>query len=273
VPWQGRVIVGTTDTRRKGPELEPRALAEERSFVLEHARRYLGKDPTEKDVLSIFTGLRPLVRQNGTGGTAGWSRDHTIVVSESGLVSVTGGKWTTYRQMAEDVMDRAEQVAQIPHRPSPTRELRLHGWTAASGPDGHWDAYGAQAGAVKAICAERPAWSAPLHPRLPWLAGEVIWQVRFELARTVDDVVARRMRALLWDAGAAIEMAPRVATLLAGELGRDESWQRSQVDTFGAMARRYVFTDPASVESDLQEWPGPQATRSGGRRSGRAGRP
>ena len=254
VPWQGRVIVGTTDTRRSEPEIEPRALAGERRFVLEHARRYLSKDLTETDVLSIFTGLRPLVRQNGTGGTAGWSRDHTMVVSASGLVSVTGGKWTTYRQMAEDVMDRAEKVAQMPHRPSPTRDLRLHGWAPASGatPTGHWDAYGSDAAGVRAICGGRPEWSEPLHPRLPWLAGEVVWQVKSEMARTVDDVLARRMRALLWDAAAAIEMAPRVAALLAAVLHRDENWQRSQVDTFRAMARRYVFTDPASVEPDLE---------------------
>jgi glycerol-3-phosphate dehydrogenase len=241
VPWHGCVVVGTTDTPVSRAVLEPRALDEERSFVMEHARRYLAKDPVDADVLSVFAGLRPLVSAGG-GKTAALSRDHTIVVGASGLVTITGGKWTTYRKMGEDVIDHAERVAVWDHRASRTADLRIHGWSEqlANG------VYGSDAGGVSALCRTHPELASVIHPLLGSTRGEVVWHARHEMARTVEDVLARRTRSLLLNARASIEAAPLVAELLAHELGRDAAWQRAQVETYTRLARGYVFTDPAS---------------------------
>ena len=246
VPWHGRVVVGTTDTPRPAPEAEPRALEEEREFVMEHARRYLAQDPTEADVLSVFAGQRPLVRAGGGAGTAALSRDHAIVVSASGLLTITGGKWTTYRRMAEDAVDRAQALAGLAARPCVTAELSIHGATRAEIRAENLQPYGADAAALAALIASDLAWAQPLHPALPYQRGEVAWHARHEMARTVEDVLARRTRALLLDARAALEAAPLTARLLAAELDRDLAWERAQVAAFTALARGYIFTDPAS---------------------------
>ncbi len=245
VPWHGCVVVGTTDTALPSPSLEPRALDEERDFVMEHARRHLANDPTDADVLSIFAGQRPLVRAGG-GKTAALSRDHTIVGSASGLVTITGGKWTTYRRMAEDAVNRAEIVAGIETRPCATAELPIHGATHETTCEENLRPYGADAAALADLLKSEPRWMEPLHPALPYQRGEVAWHARHEMARTVEDVLARRTRALLLNARAAIEAAPIVARLLAAELGRDAPWEHAQVAAFTALARGYVFTDPAS---------------------------
>jgi glycerol-3-phosphate dehydrogenase len=247
IPWHGRVIVGTTDTPRSEPSLEPRALAEERDFLMTHARRYLARAPGDGDVLSVFAGLRPLVRFGDAANTAALSRDHIIVVSESGLITITGGKWTTYRKMAEDVIDHAEMVAGVDNRRSPTETLPIHGWTReAIGPE-NLQPYGADAASIASLIREEPALGAPLHPRLPYQCGEVLWHARHEMARTVEDVLARRTRALLLDSRASIEAAPGVAALLARELGRDSAWREAQVQTYAKLARGYVYADPAST--------------------------
>jgi glycerol-3-phosphate dehydrogenase len=246
VPWHDRVVVGTTDTPLPRAVTEPRALDEERTFVMEHARRYLAEDPADADVLSIFAGLRPLVKAGGGGGTAALSRDHTIVVGESGLVTITGGKWTTYRKMAEDVIDHAEMVAGVENRRCQTETLQVHGWTREVIPEPHLRGYGRDAARIRALAQADPLLDEPLHQRLPYQAAEVVWQARQEMAMTVEDVLARRMRALVLDARASIEAAPAVARLLALELDRDEAWERAQVEAYTRLARGYVFTDPAS---------------------------
>lgn len=241
VPWHDRVVVGTTDTPRDDVALEPEPLEEEVGFLLEHAARYLSRDPGRGDVLSVFAGLRPLVRAGRRRGTAALSRDHTLDVSPSGLLTVTGGKWTTYRKMGQDVVDLAAQVGGLEERPAVTATLRLHGWTeAAATAVAPWHAYGSDAGAVAGL-AEAAGLDHPLHPRLPYRAAEVVWAARLEMARTVEDVLARRTRALLLDARASIDAAPDVARLLAAELGRDAAWQREQVAAYGRLAARYLL--------------------------------
>jgi len=249
VPWHGRVVLGTTDTPidapSGGPPEEPRASPEEIEFLLAHAGRYLAVHPGPADVLSVFAGLRPLVRaaglQEGSGDTAALSRDHTVVVSASGLVTVTGGKWTTYRRMGEDTVDQAAQVGGLDERPSKTADLRLHGWQEGADPTAPWSVYGSDAEALADLVAERPEWGEPLHPRLPYRAVEVIWAVRQEMARTVEDVLARRTRALLLDARASLEIAPAVARLMAAELGEGEGWVERQVAAYGEVARGYIL--------------------------------
>ena len=239
VPWHGRVVVGTTDTPVAAPALEPRPLPEEIEFLLHHAARYLTQDPRPQDVLSCFAGLRPLVRGNRAAEkTASLSRDHTLLISPAGLVTIAGGKWTTYRKMGEDTIDHAAMVADLDERPSRTADLRLHGWSDDVTPR-DWAGYGADGPALAGLAADLPGWDEPLHPSLPCRPSQVVWAARHEMARTVEDVLARRTRCLLLGARASAGIAPAVAALMARELGRDEDWQRRQVAEYGELARGY----------------------------------
>ena len=240
VPWHGRTIVGTTDTQIPEATLEPRPLPEEIDFLLSHADRYLTRHPQRSDVLSVFAGIRPLVRNDAGGDTASLSRDHTLLVESSGLVTIAGGKWTTYRRMGEDTVNAAAQVAGLEERPSVTASLKIHGWQEGGDPADPLLVYGSDAAQLECLFMENPAWSELLHPALPYRFGQVIWGVRCEGARTVEDVLARRTRALLLDARAAVAAAPLVAGLMAGELGRDQAWQESQVAAFTELAVGYL---------------------------------
>lgn len=216
VPWHDRVVVGTTDTPMPDADIEPRALEEERAFLMEHACRYLHEDPTPDDVLSIFAGLRPLVRHGDSSDTSALSRDHTILVSESGLLTVTGGKWTTYRKMGEDVVDQAEMIAGVDGKPCVTADLPIQ-------------------------TEEADTTGEPLHPSLPLRSSEIGHFAKNEMARTVEDVLARRSRCLLLDAKASMEIADRVAALLAESLGRDDAWAAGQARAYRELAAGYVF--------------------------------
>lgn len=242
VPWYDRVIVGTTDTPVDSPSLEPRALPEEIDFLLTHAARYLTMDPAPEDVLSVFAGLRPLVKAGDSENTSAISRDHTVLVSTSGLVTLTGGKWTTYRKMGQDVVDQAAVVAGLDERPSVTEKLRLHGWIKHSAErSGELSEYGSDAPAIARLIEERPELGDRLHPTLPYVGAEIVWAARQEMARTVEDALSRRTRALLLGARAASDIAPRVAELMAEELGRDAAWQTQQVSDFQTLASEYLL--------------------------------
>jgi glycerol-3-phosphate dehydrogenase len=241
VPWHDRAVVGTTDTPINDVPLEPRPLPEEIEFVLTHAGRYLAKDPTAGDVKSIFAGIRPLVKAGEGKETAALSRDHTILISKSGLLTITGGKWTTYRKMAEDTVNQAVVLAGLDERPCVTENLRLHGWMKNVETEKSLDVYGSDFDSLQKIMEEIPALAQKLHIDLPCLAGEVIWAVRNEMARTVEDVLARRTRALLLDAKASIKIAPKVAELMAKELGFDENWQKRQVAAYEELAKGYLL--------------------------------
>ena len=240
IPWHGKALVGTTDTPITSVSLEPQPLQEEIDFILETAGQYLRKPPSHEDVLSIFTGIRPLVKAGQGKNTAALARDHTIEISRSGLVSIAGGKWTTYRRMAEDCVDQASTLAGLDARPCVTQELRMHGYHESAESLGDLRLYGSDAPAVEELIRSDAASGEQLHPRLTARAGEVIWAVRNEAARTVDDFLARRTRSLVLDARAALESAPRVASLMARELGRDESWQAQQRKNFREIARNYL---------------------------------
>lgn len=233
IPWQERLLVGTTDVPVDDANAEPRATPAEIDFLLAHIGRYLDDAPRRQDVLSVFAGLRPLV---GAGGhaTSALARDH-LLREEAGLVSITGGKWTTYREMAEQAVDAAARVAGLPGRPCRTVDLALHGATADPIP-APLRVYGSDAAAVRVLAQTRQEWAAALHPRLPYVGAEVVWAARHEMARSVQDVLARRTRALLLDARASIEAAPGVAALLADALGRDAAWQAREIAAFSAFA-------------------------------------
>ena len=241
VPWHDKVVVGTTDTPVPDVSLEPRPLEEEIKFILDHAAIYLTKDPTREDVKSAFAGLRPLVKAGESENTAAISRDHYLVISESGLVTITGGKWTTYRKMAEDTVNQALQVAGLNEQACVTKELRIHGWLKHFDKNDPLHYYGSDAIHIKKIVNADPPMGEKLHPNLPYIKAEVIWSVRQEMARTVEDFLARRSRALLLDAKASIAMAPEVARIMAEELGYDETWQKGQVDAYTSLAQGYLL--------------------------------
>jgi glycerol-3-phosphate dehydrogenase len=244
IPWHAHTVVGTTDTAISEAPLEPRPLDEEIEFILETAGRYLLRPISRDDVLSVFVGVRPLVRSQSGANTASLSRDHTIHIDPSGLLTIAGGKWTTYRHMAEDCVDHAATLAELPERPCVTRNLNVHGFHRQADNFGGLAVYGSDALLIQDLIRAEPALEARLHPALPYCAAEVVWAARVEMARTVEDVLARRTRALFLDARAAIAMAPETARLMARELGRDQAWQKNQVDGFTELAAGYLV--PAS---------------------------
>ncbi len=256
IPWQNFTLIGTTDTPIDEVELEPIPLEKEIDFILQTSALYLQKKPTRDDVLSMFAGIRPLVKAGDGKNTAALSRDHTIRVDNSGLLTITGGKWTTYRHMAEDCVNHAVTLGSLPESPSKTRQLNIHGYLQHTEKLGHLAEYGSDAARLKRMMQSSAAMRTQLSPVFPYTAAQVVWAVRYEYARTVDDVLSRRLRATFLDVRAAVAMAPSVASLIAQELGRDAAWERAQVDAFNETARRYLPTG-AKISTDQR-----QATRT-----------
>lgn len=239
IPWHGHTLVGTTDVPVSDAVAEPLPTEQEIDFVLDTAGRYLQNPPKRADVLSTFAGIRPLVSAGSGKNTAALSRDHTIRVEPSGLLTVTGGKWTTYRNMAEDAVNRAAELGRLGERACVTRTLRIHGWHDNARHFSPLATYGADAPLIRELAGANPTLAEQLHSALPYTGAEVVWAGRFEMARTIEDVLARRLRALFLNAKAAVAMAPRVASLLAAELGRDSAWQAVQVQAFERLAVGY----------------------------------
>jgi glycerol-3-phosphate dehydrogenase len=190
----------------------------------------------------VFAGLRPLIKAEA-GSTAALSRDHLISISDSGLITLAGGKWTTYRKMAEDVIDHAEMIGALDQRRCTTHELAIHGAKNIEHDTSPLSFYGTDAAGIQALIDDEPTLGKALHPKLEFVGAEVIWHVRHEMARTVEDVLSRRTRALILDAKASIEAAPKVASLMASELGRNETWIKHQIASFEELARGYLLPD------------------------------
>jgi glycerol-3-phosphate dehydrogenase len=256
IPWHGHTLVGTTDTPIAQPTLEPVATDHEIEFILQTAGQYLTKAPNRRDALSVFAGIRPLAGSTGAASgairTAALSRDHIVHIDRSGLVTVCGGKWTTYRHMAEDCVDQAATLAQLPEKPCVTHHLRIHGFTASARNDSaNGDAaprslaslaiHGSDAPEIIKLIESDAQLSEALHPALPCIKAEVVWAARQEMARTIEDVLARRTRALFLNARAAQEMAPAVADLMAKELGWNEPEQSRQLAAFLELSSNYVL--------------------------------
>ena len=218
IPWHGHTLVGTTDTPITEADLEPKALESEIDFVLDTAGEYLTKKPSREDILSIFTGIRPLVKSGAARNTASLSRGHTIEIDGSNLLTITGGKWTTYRHMAEDAVDQALRIADLESRPSVTENLSINGPQPSSDPE-------------------------LLLSAVPYTRGDIIRAVRDEMAQTLEDMLARRTRALFLNARVAVEIAPDVANLMAPELGTDETWVADQIVKFKDLVEQFLPTD------------------------------
>lgn len=237
VPWHHKIIVGTTDTPMDKVTVEPKALKEEIEFVLHQIQAYLTKEPTQEDIRSIFCGLRPLVKGNSKS-TSTLSRDHHITLSDAGLVSIIGGKWTTYRRMAQDTLNKAMRNGMLEKRPCVTQDLRLHGFM----PDNKHDRlhiYGTHAPEIHDLIREKPGWARTLHPRLPYTEAEIRWICRYEMPYKLEDMLARRTRALFLDAAASFDMAAETANIMAEELGFDEQWKQNEIEEYGRLVKNY----------------------------------
>ena len=241
IPWHGHTVVGTTDTEIPGPSYDPLPFEEEIQFVLETASQYLSRPPARSDILSVYVGIRPLVKAAGgnSGSTSALSRDHTIHVDQSGLLTIVGGKWTTYRHMAEDCVNHAITLGKLADTECVTRNLKIHGYLEGVDDLDSFAVYGSDIDKVRAIAAEDPKLGERLHPELPYIGAEVVWAAREEMARTLDDVLSRRLRALFLNARASIEMAPEVARIMAAELGLGGDWVSEEVAKFQEFAKTY----------------------------------
>lgn len=215
IPWNGHTLIGTTDTPIQDVSPEPKPLDSEIDFILGTAQCCLARPPRRTDVLSTFAGVRPLVLKGAGSNTAALSRDHTIRIEPNGMITIVGGKWTTYRHMAEDCVNHAATAAALPPRPCRTRELPIRR-------------------------PENLASGARLHPALPYTESHVVHAAREQMARTLEDVLGRRTRALFLNAGASIEIAPRTAALMAAELGWSETQTAGEIEGFQRVARQYM---------------------------------
>ncbi len=235
VPWHDKVILGTTDTAVEKISLEPRPLEQEIDFILRTANRYLAKKPTYSDIRSMFAGLRPLVKNDASGSTKALSRDHVIRISPSGLITITGGKWTTYRKMGEDVINQAKAVGSLVESPSKTTHLKLRGHTQESLAEPWW-VYGSDAKEIQGL----PGVQSMLSAALPYNEAQVRYAIRAEYARTIEDVLARRTRSILLDAKASLAVAPRIAEILAEELGYSVEVMNKQLEEYKVLVKNYT---------------------------------
>ncbi len=241
VPWHNHVIVGTTDTAVNKIDIEPLPLKEEVNFILQNLNQYLSVDIKTSDVKSVFVGLRPLVKRKGAKNTSLLARDHTIIISESKMITITGGKWTTYRKMAEEVVNNATLVGKLPKQKSTTTNLHIHGYTNEQIGEEHLKVYGADAVEIKRLYLENSLWQEKIHTNFNYTKAQIIWAVRNEMAQTVEDVLARRIRMLFLDADAAIEATPSVAKLMATEMNKNEEWILQQTQSFTILAKQYLL--------------------------------
>jgi len=245
VPWHNRVILGTTDTPVKEFVLEPKALDEEVDFILETAGRYLTKKPQRKDVLCVFAGLRPLAapkKHTEEAKTKEISRSHKLIASDSGLITITGGKWTTYRLMAEETVNLAIKTKGLVCKPCKTRNLKIHGYKNNPDRNNHLYIYGNDQDAIIQLQNSNPEYVQKIHQNMDYTVAEIVWAVQKEMACTIDDVLARRVRALYMDAKASVEMAPSVASIMAKELNKSKEWEEEQVREYTSLAKNYYLS-------------------------------
>jgi glycerol-3-phosphate dehydrogenase len=242
VPWHSKLLVGTTDTPINEHSLEPRALNEEVDFILNTASKYFKLKIDKKDVLSVFAGLRPLAApsKNDSNATKEISRDHKLMVSKSGLITITGGKWTTYRKMSEETVDTAIQTSNLENEKCVTKDLKIHACTSFHS-SSHLSIYGSDMASILILASELPDGGEQIHASYPNIKAEVIWAIRNEMAYKVEDVLARRMRMLFVDARAAIEMCPIVAQLMAQEMQMSPMWVEEQILEFTQIASEYLL--------------------------------
>jgi len=240
IPWYNKVVIGTTDTPLNVISLEPVAQEKEIAFILDTAGKYLIKPPLREDVLSIFAGLRPLAADpDNPHSTKEVSRRHKITLSQSGLLTIIGGKWTTYRQMAEDTIDKGIKSGFLEKRKCMTKTLsllKLHDNIV----DSEYYKYGDLSDGIDILIGKEPELRIPIDCRLPYNRAEIIWICRNEMPVIIEDVLARRTRALVLNAHASSIIAPEVARIMAKELGYDMKWQQEQIESYNELVKNYI---------------------------------
>lgn len=242
VPWHNKVVVGTTDIQKESAEIEPIALDEEIDFILETAGRFLVKPPLRSDVRSVFAGLRPLAAPKKEGkNTKEISRGHIIKVSNSGLVTITGGKWTTYRQMAEDVIDLLKVKFNFNIDESVTTFCKIHGYKIGVDWNNPLYYYGSDEEKILALEKENKEFGELISDDLYIIKAQVVWGVREEMARTIEDFLARRTRALFLNAKESVRIAPVVAEIMAKELNKSGDWVKEQLAEYSELAKNYIL--------------------------------
>lgn len=238
VPWHHRIIIGTTDTPYENPSPEPKPADEDVEFILQQMRSYFSNSPERKDIRSVFAGLRPLVKAEAAS-TAALSREHFISVSESKLITVTGGKWTTYRKMAKDVVDVMISITGLMNVPSVTENLKIHGHAIHNSIPLYLQHYGSDANQIISITKQDPKMNEQIHPSLPNIKAEIKWAVENEMCVHVEDFLARRTRALFLDAKAAEESVEMIANTMSQLLTKEKSWVENEVNTFKILVQNY----------------------------------
>ena len=241
IPWHNKIIVGTTDTPIKECVDEPRPMEEEIDFLLKHTARYLTKDPTKNDVLSWFAGIRPLVSNPDAENTAAISREHVVNISKSGLVTIAGGKWTTYRKMSEDTLEQAIIVGGLEESPCVTKSLQIQGYHNHTDSFGNLKCYGSDALEIQDLIKAEKDLGEKLHAEMEITKAEVVWAVREEMVVNIEDFLSRRSRSLLLNARASLEMAPIVAAIMAKEMDKDSNWQQEQINKYTTLSKNYIL--------------------------------
>jgi glycerol-3-phosphate dehydrogenase len=240
IPWYDKVVVGTTDTPLDKISLEPVALESEINFILHTAQKYLIKPPKREDILSVFAGLRPLAANiDKPMATKEISRRHKIILSPSQLLTITGGKWTTYRLMAEEVINRAIEEGILEKRRCVTSKLKLN-TSETDVSSTRLKIYDDHLGEIEQIISKNPELGEPFNNQLPYTRAEIIWICRNEMPLTLEDMMARRTRSLFLNARASSEIAPVVAKIMAEELGFDEKWQQEQIIIYNQLVVNYL---------------------------------
>jgi glycerol-3-phosphate dehydrogenase len=240
IPWYNEVVVGTTDTPLDAISLEPVALDKEIDFILQTAEKYLVKPPRREDILSIFAGLRPLAANpDNPSSTKEVSRRHKITLSNSGLLTIIGGKWTTYRRMAEETINKAINTGFLDRRKCVTSNLKLTTLTINNS-SARFHIYGDRSFEIEKMISDNPRMGIPIDPRLPYTRAEIIWICRNEMPFTIEDILARRTHALFLNARASSDIATEVAGLMAKEEGYDVKWQKEQVESYNQLVKNYI---------------------------------
>ena len=240
IPWHEKWILGTTDTPVKNVEIEPKALQNEIDFIIHHFNKYATKTIAKIDVKSVFVGLRPLVKVEKEKSTSVMPRDHAVKVLSSGLIHIIGGKWTTYRNMAQHTIDVAIKKGNLEFVKCKTKRLPIHGFTSKT-ENSHFDIYGSDTVKIRELLRQDGNLSERIHSDYPYTKAEVVWFIHNEMAETVEDILARRIRLLFIDAQASIDCSPIVASILAKEKKKSYDWEQQQIIDFQKLAKQYLI--------------------------------
>ena len=228
VPWHDKVVLGTTDTPIEKISFEPKPLEEEIEFIIKHINRYCTKLITRSDINSVYVGLRPLVKQKNKVSSALISREHHLTVSPSGLITITGGKWTTYRKMAADAVDNAAFIGKLNKEKCITANTQIGDELEKEN-------------RLQEILKENASLGEKIHANYSFTKAQIVYAVKFEMAICIEDILARRIRLLFLDARLAIELAPMVASIMATYLQKDKSWEAAEIASFTQLVGQYIL--------------------------------